>query len=148
MQLALHAALKDSLTNNPLFRTRLPLWFCLASIKATNGREPAPLWFCFFPLNDSDRALCMMCLVPCMRKTCKGKVQSACCLMNVFPFLSPSLSCAFRRQQCGRWVLSTLFSNSPFAFYFSVLIEFISKTDGKLTFLNIHWFLVVYDFEY
>lgn len=93
------------------------------------GENPLPMAL-FSPLDGSHGALHVV-LVPCMRKTCKGKFQSACCLMNVFSFFSPSLSCAFRRQQCGRWVLFTLFFQLSFAFYFLALTESISNVDGK-----------------
>lgn len=78
----------------------------------------------------------MMCLVPCMRKTCKGEVQSACCLMNVFPFLSFLVMCF---QKTTMWKVGAFYFifQLPFAFYFSVVIEFILNIDGKSTFLNI-----------
>lgn len=82
-----------------------------------------------------------MCLVPCMRKTCKGKVQSACCLMNVFPFLSLLVMCF---QKTTMWKVGAFyfFSQLSFAFYFLVLTEYISNIDGKLKFfLSVGWFL-------
>lgn len=82
-----------------------------------------------------------MCLVPCMRRTCKGKVQSACCLMNVFPFLSLLVMCF---QKTTMWKVGAFyfFSRLSFAFYFLVLTEYISNIDGKLNFfLSICWSL-------
>lgn len=83
----------------------------------------------------------MMCLVPCMRKTCKGKVQSACYLMNVFPFLSLLVTCF---QKTTMWKVGAFyfFSQLSFAFYFLVLTEYISNIDGKLNFFLSKYLLI------
>lgn len=73
-----------------------------------------------------------MCLVPCMRKTCKGKVQSACCLMNVFPFLSLLVMCF---QKTTMWKVGAFYLVFQISFYLLVLIEYISNLNGKLNFV-------------
>lgn len=147
MQLPLQGALKVYLNKQPLCKA----WQCYCSfvshlVNTANGRKSAPLWFCC-TLEWQWWSTCMMCLVPCMRKTCKGKVQSACCLMNVSPFLSFLVMCF---QKTTMWKVGAfyLIFQLLFAFYFSVFIEYISNIDGKLTFLIIPWFLVVYHFAY
>ena len=124
-----------------LLSTQQYYWnFVSYSLNAANGREPAFPW-CVFPFEWERWSTCMMCLVPCMKKTCKGKVQSACCLMNVFPFLSLLVMCF---QKTTMWKVGALYFifQLSFAFYFLVLIEYISNVEGKLNFfLSICWFL-------